>query len=74
LIFKIFLSEGAIKTLQNKLIQRLCWQDTYFLRNTKEARYQWLTPVILASWEAEIRRIMIQEKSGQIVHKTQTPK
>jgi hypothetical protein len=29
-----------------------------------------LTPVILAIQEAEIRRIMIQSQTGQIVHET----
>jgi hypothetical protein len=31
----------------------------------------WLTPVILATQEAEIRRIVVQ--LGQIVHKTLSP-
>jgi hypothetical protein len=35
----------------------------------KMARCPWLTPVILATWEAEIRRIEIQSQPGQIVHK-----
>jgi hypothetical protein len=29
---------------------------------------QWLTPVILAAQEAEIRRIMVQTQPGQIFH------
>jgi hypothetical protein len=29
---------------------------------------QWLTPVILAIQEAEIRRIMVQSQSRKIVH------
>jgi hypothetical protein len=34
------------------------------------ARQQWLTPVILATQEAEIRRIMVWSQPGQIVHET----
>jgi hypothetical protein len=36
--------------------------------------YQWLMPVILASWEAEIRRIMVQGQLRQIVCKTESLK
>jgi hypothetical protein len=35
-----------------------------------EARCQWLTPVILATQKAEIRRIVIQSQTGQIVCET----
>jgi hypothetical protein len=31
-------------------------------------------PAILATWEAEIRRVMVQGQSGQIVHETPSPK
>jgi hypothetical protein len=34
------------------------------------ARRQWLTPVILATQEAEIRRIVVPSQPGQIVHQT----
>jgi hypothetical protein len=30
----------------------------------------WLRPVLLATWEAEIRRIMVRDQPGQIVRKT----
>jgi hypothetical protein len=29
-----------------------------------EARYQWFMIVIVATWEAEIRRIIVQGQSG----------
>jgi hypothetical protein len=34
----------------------------------------WLTPIILATQEAEIRRTAVQSHSGQIVHKTLSQK
>jgi hypothetical protein len=37
-------------------------------------RCQWLTPVILAIWEAEIRRVAVQGQSRKIIHKTPSPK
>jgi hypothetical protein len=42
------------------------------LRNKEKvgARCQWLTPVIAATQEAEIRRIKVQSQPGQIVCKT----
>jgi hypothetical protein len=35
-----------------------------------KARCWWLMPVILATQEAEIRRIEVQSQTGQTVHKT----
>jgi hypothetical protein len=35
---------------------------------------QWFIPVILATQEAEIRRISVRSQPGQIVHKTLSPK
>jgi hypothetical protein len=40
------------------------------VKNGREARRQWLTPVILATQEAEIRRITVQSQPRQIVHET----
>jgi hypothetical protein len=40
----------------------------------RRARHPWLTPVILATEEAEIRRIVVQNHPGQIVHKTPSQK
>jgi hypothetical protein len=37
---------------------------------TFEARHQWLTPIILNTQEAEIRRIMVGSQCEQIVLKT----
>jgi hypothetical protein len=38
------------------------------------ARCWWLTPVILATQEVEIRRIVVRSQPGQIVHKTPSRK
>jgi hypothetical protein len=45
-----------------------CQHD--WIKKHLRARSQWLTPVILATQEAEIRRIAVQSQPGQIVHKT----
>jgi hypothetical protein len=36
--------------------------------------YFWLTPIILATWEAEIKRIAVPSQPGEIVCKTPSPK
>jgi hypothetical protein len=38
------------------------------------ARHQWLIPVSLATWEAEIQRIEVQCQPRQIVLETSSPK
>jgi hypothetical protein len=40
------------------------------LKNNIVARYWWLMPIILATWEAEIVRIKVQGQPRQIVLKT----
>jgi hypothetical protein len=35
-----------------------------------ESRHWWVTPVILATWESEIRRIVVLDQVGQIVRET----
>jgi hypothetical protein len=35
-----------------------------------QAGHWWLTPIILTTQEAEIRRILVQSQPGQIVHET----
>jgi hypothetical protein len=38
------------------------------------ARHEWLTPVILAIWEAKIRRVTVGSQPGKIVLETPSPK
>jgi hypothetical protein len=43
-------------------------------RNLKTAGHRWLTPIILATQEAEIKRITVQSQPGQIVCETLSQK
>jgi hypothetical protein len=40
----------------------------------EEARCWWLTPVIPATWEAEIRRIEVQDQPRKIAQESPSPK
>jgi hypothetical protein len=58
-------------------LPKLCEQDVLFERlerKMKWARHLWLTPVILVTWEAEIRGIMLGDQPGQIILKTPSQK
>jgi hypothetical protein len=43
--------------------------DCHFALRNWKAKYQYLTPVIPATWEAKIRRIEVRDQPWQIVHK-----
>jgi hypothetical protein len=46
----------------------------YELQSKPLAGHQWLTPVILDTWEAEFGRIVVVGWPGQIVPETPSPK
>jgi hypothetical protein len=58
-----------LKTLNSGLIFSSChtWKYTFF-------RHQWLTPVILPTREAEVRRVTVPSQLTQIVHETLSQK
>jgi hypothetical protein len=43
---------------------------THTTKSQSSAGHRWLTPIILATREAEIRRTTVQSQPGQIVHET----
>jgi hypothetical protein len=42
----------------------------YQILRLRDVGHQWLIPVILATWEAEIMKIEVWGQTGQIVHET----
>jgi hypothetical protein len=48
------------------LIMFLLLLGYFFISKMKMARRQWLVPIILATQEAEIRRIAVQSQPGQV--------
>jgi hypothetical protein len=48
----------------------LLWERVHYQESGFVTGHQWLTPIILATQEAEIRRIMVQSQTWQIVHET----
>jgi hypothetical protein len=62
---------GTGKCTTPTCVQMVCKHLTdSSLRTRDPAWCRWLTPVILATQEAEIRRITVRSHPGQIVHKT----
>jgi hypothetical protein len=55
---------------------RLAWntQQDPVSKKKKIARHQWLSPIILAMWEAEIGRLEDGGQLREIVQKTSSPK
>jgi hypothetical protein len=69
-----FLIPAAYLIINSYFVRPKRWVELCYLALliiiTKSARHQWLTPVILAAQEAEIRRIMVQSQPRQIVCET----
>jgi hypothetical protein len=46
---------------------KFLWYVNYIsIKNKNVARHQWLTPIILATWEGKIQRILVQGQSQKI--------
>jgi hypothetical protein len=56
------------------ICQARCFVDSDLNIKKIGVGHQWLTPVILATWEAEIRRVMVQGQPEQISHQTSCSK
>jgi hypothetical protein len=68
------INDFTMSTLQYEILQ-------YYLKNRLRLVVsvycvgdQWLTPVILATWEAKLRKISIQGQPEQVVLETLFPK
>jgi hypothetical protein len=59
----------VLYALSHTPVLLFCFQDTF-----AQAGRQWLTPIILATQEAEIRRIEVQSQPWQIVQQTLSQK
>jgi hypothetical protein len=56
------------------MVWNLTHGKTARVKTHRIAGHQWLTPIILATQEAEIRRITVQNHPGQIVQETLSQK
>jgi hypothetical protein len=54
--------------------QNLAPSQRNFSFKKELARHWWLTPIILATQKAEVRRIKVQSQPRQIVHETLSQK
>jgi hypothetical protein len=58
----------SIKEIQIKMTVRFHLTQVRMAINKKISQHQWLTPVILATQEAEIRRFIVQSQFRQIIY------
>jgi hypothetical protein len=70
-MYLIFLHVCVNHQKENEDPKRLLGSKYFYTKNGQLlAGHWWLIAVILATQEAEIRRIMVQSQPGQIVHET----